>query len=402
MPYRLTQRAALEPFAEHAVIYEWNLKEGCWNRIATRMVVSPEPFAHGNMRASYYMIDMTRLNCRLVAKRYLRRSVGDDQYFDDVSMHSISGHWARMYNAMDPPKKVKFVPAAVVELPERSPPLILALEPQLDGQFKKYNNNCGYVPRNARWTPQAFSHYTYHASRHQLMIVDIQGVDDIYTDPQILSPDGEGYGRGNLGMKGIRRFLESHRCNSVCKALGLPPVNHYTEGAAEPMRATSARGDIANIEGERLPPKVYKREAALSTSRTGSQASPSASSPVSPAPVPGLAGPAYVPGVPGHNTKFMQHIRDAIKRNQSTYFANTAGMLVPVGSPIHTGGGSQGQMSQHQSGMATPMGASTPSSIGFIPRPPSDCRISGSGRMVDRRPSAFSSVEEGPRRFYNK
>ncbi|CAD2217198.1 hypothetical protein AGDE_12550 [Angomonas deanei] len=267
--FRLPQKLYLEPYAENAFIYEWNLREGCWNKVQTTVVLFPEPFSHGNMRASYYIIDMNRLNCPLVAKRYLKKTVDDSQYFDDVSMHSISGHWARLFNAAGPPKKVKFIPAAVLELPDR--PLILALEPQLDGTFKKYNNNCGYVPRDARWTPQAFSHFTYHASNHELLIVDIQGVDDIYTDPQILSPDGEGYGRGNLGAKGIQRFIESHKCNGVCKHLGLPPIN------AKPTDPKTKQGvveggkskDVVAIESERLPPKVYvKSEQHISTSPT--------------------------------------------------------------------------------------------------------------------------------------
>jgi hypothetical protein len=54
---------------------------------------------------------------------------------------------------------------------------------------------------------QAFSHFTWHASKGALLICDIQGVGDLYTDPQIHSSDGRGYGLGNLGQKGIDRFL---------------------------------------------------------------------------------------------------------------------------------------------------------------------------------------------------
>lgn len=32
---------------------------------------------------------------------------------------------------------------------------------------------------------QAFSHFTFERSGHQLIVVDIQGVGDLYTDPQI-------------------------------------------------------------------------------------------------------------------------------------------------------------------------------------------------------------------------
>lgn len=32
---------------------------------------------------------------------------------------------------------------------------------------------------------QAFSHFTFECSHHRLIVVDIQGVGDLYTDPQI-------------------------------------------------------------------------------------------------------------------------------------------------------------------------------------------------------------------------
>ena len=33
--------------------------------------------------------------------------------------------------------------------------------------------------------------------------------------------DGEGYGQGNCGRDGLHKFLCSHRCNEICKDLGL-------------------------------------------------------------------------------------------------------------------------------------------------------------------------------------
>lgn len=46
---------------------------------------------------------------------------------------------------------------------------------------------------------QAFSHFTFERSGHQLIIVDIQGVGDLYTDPQIHTENGTDFGDGNLG-----------------------------------------------------------------------------------------------------------------------------------------------------------------------------------------------------------
>ena len=64
---------------------------------------------------------------------------------------------------------------------------------------------------------QAFSHFTWEASTHTILVCDIQGVGDTWTDPQIHSFNGEGYGKGNMGNDGIQKFLESHKCNEICK-----------------------------------------------------------------------------------------------------------------------------------------------------------------------------------------
>ena len=221
--HRVAHYSDLSPFAERAVVKEWSTTLGCWTTRNSMVLVAPRAFARGCMRSSYYVIDLQCVEKTFVAKRY-RKNVKTSQYFDDVSMHSIAEFWAQKFNSYDPPKKARFVPAAVLELPYREPKLTFAIEPHLLGEFKKYNNNNGFVSEEARCTPQAFSHFTFHASGGELMIVDIQGVGDDYTDPQILSRDGEGYGRGNLGEKGMLKFLHTHRCNGVCKALSLPLI----------------------------------------------------------------------------------------------------------------------------------------------------------------------------------
>ena len=53
--------------------------------------------------------------------------------------------------------------------------------------------------------------FRFIESNFKFMIVDIQGVQDIYTDPQIHTIDGKGYGEGNLGIRGIALFFLSHR-----------------------------------------------------------------------------------------------------------------------------------------------------------------------------------------------
>jgi len=112
-------------------------------------------------------------------------------------------------------------------------PSCFVLEPFLRGVFVKFNNNTGYVQRThaASDVAQAFSHFSYHESRGQMLIVDIQGIYSegslTLSDPQVLSADGS-FGCGDLGQEGMARFFASHRCNGLCRKLGLPATQDGT------------------------------------------------------------------------------------------------------------------------------------------------------------------------------
>ena len=138
--------------------------------------------------------------------------------------------WAERFNLYNPPKRVDFIACSVLELTDRPDKPICGVERYISGPYRKHNNNIGFVSEVERNTPQAFSHFTYHASNTAIVICDIQGVGDLYTDPQIHTiANLKGIttvfgGKGNMGAIGLERFIESHRCNPICKYLRLPPV----------------------------------------------------------------------------------------------------------------------------------------------------------------------------------
>lgn len=155
-----------------------------------------------------------------------------ETYFAEVEMQFKCKDLAAQYNATSPPKRIDFVTPCVIEFTRRrtacGAPLVALVEPMLKGCYAKHSNNFGFVDTTLdRNTPQAFSHWTWVTSRGQLLVCDIQGVGDMFTDPQIHSNAGHNnflYGRGDMGIEGIRRFFQSHRCNALCRSLGLPPV----------------------------------------------------------------------------------------------------------------------------------------------------------------------------------
>eukprot|EP00933_Yihiella_yeosuensis_P029471 TRINITY_DN23116_c0_g3_i1.p1 TRINITY_DN23116_c0_g3~~TRINITY_DN23116_c0_g3_i1.p1 ORF type:complete len:763 (+),score=159.00 TRINITY_DN23116_c0_g3_i1:129-2417(+) len=111
---------------------------------------------------------------------------------------------------------------------ETSEGYTFGVEAFIFGQYKKHNNNSGGT-MGCRTTPQAFSYFTFIQSNRKCMVVDIQGVEDLYTDPVLHFLPSHATGTFketdsavNLGIKGFALFLWSHRYNDIDRLLGLP------------------------------------------------------------------------------------------------------------------------------------------------------------------------------------
>eukprot|EP01113_Clastostelium_recurvatum_P001530 TRINITY_DN10622_c0_g1_i5.p2 TRINITY_DN10622_c0_g1~~TRINITY_DN10622_c0_g1_i5.p2 ORF type:complete len:845 (-),score=200.72 TRINITY_DN10622_c0_g1_i5:73-2607(-) len=229
---------------ERAIRHRYDAKKLKWCHTATIVIIEPTPFAEGAMRKAYRMRDLSQEGpaSQMVCKMFKDPSEDRTTYFREVEMQMQAKEIAERFNRRNPPKKVDFVTCFVMELVDRppvappptasggppsGPPLrqICSVEYFIDGKYEKHNNNYGYKNEHDRNTPQAFSHFSYEDSNCQLIVVDIQGVGDMYTDPQIHSADGQGYGKGNLGVEGINKFFSTHNCNQICYYLGLNAIN---------------------------------------------------------------------------------------------------------------------------------------------------------------------------------
>lgn len=115
----------------------------------------------------------------------------------------------------------------------------------LKGKFIKFNGNNGFVSTqgndgdrtvelesgNVYFTDflHAFSHWSYVHSDNAIILCDLQGVLNAegrhprfdLTDSAICSRKRKEYGKTDIGLRGVRQFFRKHRCNNVCRGLGL-------------------------------------------------------------------------------------------------------------------------------------------------------------------------------------
>mmetsp|Transcript_7809 Transcript_7809/g.18131 ORF Transcript_7809/g.18131 Transcript_7809/m.18131 type:complete len:1207 (+) Transcript_7809:32-3652(+) len=201
-----------------------------WVRSKCQVQVSKGPFDRGFTRLVYHIKTLepdgtwVQAAAKFLDSKILKPLVGEvtrQMYFDEALSLVVSDKYAKLFNERNPPQQINFCQTYILEFLERPGKPLCSVEPLLEGEFVKHNNNNGGV-LSKRMTPQAFSHFTHHVSNGKILVCDIQGCDNTFTDPQIHSADQKGYGLGNQGKAGFDKFFKTHTCGVVCAVVDLP------------------------------------------------------------------------------------------------------------------------------------------------------------------------------------
>jgi len=208
------------------------------SQIESKVLLNPVPFSKGAMRYAFYMYD-NFLNQKLVAKIPFKFSSNEEKNLEDsrrdLETIAVCQYIADSFNEYilnkieDKTNLINFVRCFIYEL--KNPICISGLsvkifqvENFIEGEYKKYNNNFGWVNKEQdelTLIAQSFSHFSWQFTKGHLLISDLQGVKGYLTDPQIHCLDLDKYGDGNLGYRGIIQFFYTHKCNKFCSYLNL-------------------------------------------------------------------------------------------------------------------------------------------------------------------------------------
>ena len=195
-----------------------------------RALLAPMPFGKGAMRFAFYVTDEENRDRKYVGKVYQFYDPVIQQksiYEGDMESQAVASFLAKEFSLRYPESPIEFVPAQLLDLGDVNtfPFRFMALEPWIPGKYEKKTSNAGHIAKDSELA-QAFSHYTWQMTGGEIMVVDIQGVGNTLTDPQIHSLDTDRFGRGNLCSKGMDAFFLNHVCNDICRTLELHAHPH--------------------------------------------------------------------------------------------------------------------------------------------------------------------------------
>lgn len=187
------------------------------------------PFGKGGVRTACYA-QTAASKSPFVLKSFIKQGQSKAALIEEMRMQALCKSFALEFNSMlKLDKPIDFVVTTCVQPKSHatSEDEHMFLEPYIPGEYIKYNGNNGYLHGDESHpffdVAQAFSHYTFERSWGQMLVDDLQGVDNILTDPAVQTKDPKRFNLSltNFHTDGFKFWFSSHTCNAICRQLGL-------------------------------------------------------------------------------------------------------------------------------------------------------------------------------------
>ncbi|TGJ79403.1 hypothetical protein E0Z10_g9349 [Xylaria hypoxylon] len=189
------------------------------------------PFEQGSVRVASYARTAASTN-RFVVKAFKEDDKGLEHVVEDMQAQALCKAFALEFNGLLKPEyPIDFIVTTCLQQSQPgggSRKEYLSLEPFLEGEYVKYNSNGLWVKDDTLDDPfnrmaQAFSHFTFERSWGHFLVADLQGVNQLLTDPVVHTRDPQRFKLNvtNLHEEGFKFFFTLHKCNDICRRLGL-------------------------------------------------------------------------------------------------------------------------------------------------------------------------------------
>lgn len=189
------------------------------------ILIQNKPFAKGSFNHAY-AAQLCQTGHKIVAKKPLEGITFDENLLKlDLKKKGIAITLANSFNKRLVPLKtyawarISFVHTFLFKQGDE----LYLIEGFIDGKYVKYANNLDEIDNTKEIRHfTAFAHYSYEVTRGEYLVTDFQGVGGfLLTDPALHSRTKEFSESGDFGYEGFVTFFSKHKCNDLCKALGL-------------------------------------------------------------------------------------------------------------------------------------------------------------------------------------
>ncbi len=238
---------------------KYDYKFAVTRSVKSEFAISAAMFGVGAYKECYLLQSVKEPKDKYVAKIPIRPVKVPEDLMPDVEGSVFAAQFETELTSIIKKPFIRVLPILIVEIPEeaQTQPIFrgskyITAQEYLEGEYKKYNNNYGWVldeDSKCCKLAQAFSHFTYEASLGTLIIVDIQGVEMQtngnsairITDPAIHSVMyKQRFGDTNYGKFGILRFFSTHKCNEYCRELLLTDPRELKRDVLSQIQAKHA------------------------------------------------------------------------------------------------------------------------------------------------------------------